>query len=605
MDLLQSVMDSSTHAIFILNQNGIIDHINEQAKTRFGLFNHSQYSHAAGKLEKDDIVILADTAIGADDGNLRPEDLNVLGIHDKKIHAGDACVAVARYDNPECSPVYKFYPGNELEYLKVETEVDGIPIMATIKDRTILVNIKDSQYIINYFLCVAQLIILDGKTGQVKFWEENGYTARKEGAGDILRGGRYIAKSPDFELNVVGHHFSDYFEGDLFETHLRQIMNGEVDCYENQEYRINGFELVASLLPVYNSGALQYVIVRFRNIEDIQMIIKERNDAIKIVEKSYKETRRERNAVQDERTFLTLFGIGSSADSSRRQAYKLSQLDCNILITGESGTGKSFLAEAISHVQPRKGVFVKVDCSTIVPTLFESEMFGYVKGSFTGADPHGKAGFFEEANGGTIFLDEIGEIPLEIQTKLLNVIQNKVVTRVGSTKAIPVDVRILAATNRDLKAEVAAGRFRRDLYYRLSTFTVNLPPLRDCPVDTYFIINNLIEKIPIKYGIRKKNLSGEAFAKLTSYDWPGNIRELENILEQAIVLSDSDIIYAENIHLENESQMLTMKSRLAAEEKKIILQALMQNEGNKLKTMQQLGISKTVFYRKLKEYDIH
>lgn len=201
-------------------------------------------------------------------------------------------------------------------------------------------------------------------------------------------------------------------------------------------------------------------------------------------------------------------------------------------------------------------------------------------------------------------MDEIGELPPEIQTKLLNVIQNKVVFRVGSTNPIPVDVRILAATNRSLKEEVSAGRFRRDLYYRLSTFSIELPPLRDCPVDAYFIINNMMDKIPEKYGLTKKSLSGEAFAKLTSYDWPGNIRELENVLESAIVLSSSDIIFAEDIHLESESVKSDLKSRLQNEEKKIIQQAITQCQGNKSEAMKLLGLSKTVFYRKLKDYEI-
>ena len=231
-------------------------------------------------------------------------------------------------------------------------------------------------------------------------------------------------------------------------------------------------------------------------------------------------------------------------------------------------------------------------------------MFGYVGGAFTGASPKGKAGFFEEADGGTIFLDEIGEIPLNIQAKLLNVIQNKVVCRVGSTKMVPVDVRILAATNRNLKEDVAAGRFRQDLYYRLSAFSLELPPLRSCPEDICFIIDNLMEKIQQKYGVTRKNLSGEAFSKLIAYDWPGNIRELENVLESAVALSESDIIYAEQIRLESEPVRMGLKERLKIEEEKIIRQTLAQCGGSRSRAMEQLGLSKTVFYGKLKEYQI-
>ena len=257
--------------------------------------------------------------------------------------------------------------------------------------------------------------------------------------------------------------------------------------------------------------------------------------------------------------------------SVKRYAYKLSQLDCSVLLTGESGTGKSHLARSIQQAQPRKGPFLQVDCSTIAPTLFESEMFGYVGGAFTGADPRGRAGFFEEANGGTIFLDEIGELPLPVQAKLLNVIQNKTIFRVGSTKPIQVDVRILAATNRDLKAEVAAGHFRADLYYRLSAFSLELPPLRECQEDIYFLIESLMDGIRRKYDMPDKSLSGEVFSKLVAYDWPGNIRELENVLERAVALSDSDIIYPEHIHQEHEQQAATFRQMLYQEEERILL----------------------------------
>ena len=272
---------------------------------------------------------------------------------------------------------------------------------------------------------------------------------------------------------------------------------------------------------------------------------------------------------------------------------------------GENGTGKSFLAQAIRQAQPRRGPFVTVDCATISPTLFESEMFGYVGGAFTGANPQGKAGFFEAADGGTIFLDEIGEIPLQIQAKLLSVIQNKVVCRVGSTRSVPVDVRILAATNRDLRAEVAAGRFRQDLYYRLSAFSVELPPLRSCPEDVCFLIDRLMEKIPQKYGVPPRSLSGEAFGKLLAYNWPGNIRELENVLENAVALSESELIYAEHIHLEGTAPApLTLKERLKREERQILRQTLAQCGGSRVKAMELLGLSKTVFYGKLKEYQL-
>ena len=602
MDILQDVMDSSSHAIFTLDREGIVTHINQQAKSRFGLFNHSRYSHGPGRLEPGDIVVIADTAIGMDDGNLKPEDLGCIGIHDKKIHSGDMIAAVGVFQDPGSKPVYKCLPGKDAETIRLETLYRDLQISLTIDGREARVTVGDIEYVIDYFLCIGQMVVVDGKTRQVKFWEEKGYSARKEGIGNLFRGAGFIAKSPGFEIKVVGYHFREFFEGELFEQHLEQVMSGQVPRWEAQEYEINGYELVASILPVSGTAGPEGAIVKFRNIEDLRMTIMERNNAIKSAERTYRET--ERSAWPGSGAFAELFGFGTAAASARHHAYKLSQLDCNILITGESGTGKSFLAQKIQQAQPRKGPFVTVDCSTIAPTLFESEMFGYVGGAFTGANPKGKAGFFEVADGGTIFLDEIGEVPLNIQAKLLNVIQNKVVCRVGSTEMVPVDVRILAATNRDLKEEVAAGRFRQDLYYRLSAFSLELLPLRDCPEDVCFIIDKLMEKIPQKYGVPKKSLSGEAFGKLMAYDWPGNIRELENVLESAVALSESDIIYGEHIRLEGAPVRLTLKERLKQEEKKIIRQTLLQCGGSRTQAMEQLGLSKTVFYGKLKEYQI-
>ena len=281
-------------------------------------------------------------------------------------------------------------------------------------------------------------------------------------------------------------------------------------------------------------------------------------------------------------------------------------VDSAVLISGESGTGKEVVAQYIHDASPRSGKpLVVINCASLPENLLEAELFGYEKGAFTGAAPGGKAGLFEAADGGTIFLDEIGEIPLQIQAKLLSVIQNKVVCRVGSTRSVPVDVRILAATNRDLRAEVAAGRFRQDLYYRLSAFSVELPPLRSCPEDVCFLIDRLMEKIPQKYGVPPRSLSGEAFGKLLAYNWPGNIRELENVLENAVALSESELIYAEHIHLEGTAPApLTLKERLKREERQILRQTLAQCGGSRVKAMELLGLSKTVFYGKLKEYQL-
>jgi transcriptional regulator with PAS, ATPase and Fis domain len=607
MNTLQGLLESSSHAIFVLDRSGVITNINKKAKEQFGLYSNCHASHAAGTIREGDLVMLVDTSLGQDDGAMQPSDLAVLGIHDSKIQPRDAVLAVGQYKKNGKKPVYKYLRGEDAGSLfSMETEWDGLTIRVAKggEERTARVQIGEECYAIPYFMSIAQLVVVDGATHQIKFWEERGYTARRESARELLYGAPFVAKFPQFEINVKGYHFRNFFQGIQFEEDLHAVMDGAKAELRDVEYEINGFALIASLLPVCGEHGVESVIVKFRSIENIRDTIYERNTAIRSAERQYRETERLMQPVEEDSAFTSLFGSSTAMASVRRRAHKLSQLDCSLLITGESGTGKSFLACTMNQAQKRKGPFLTVDCSTIAPTLFESEMFGYVGGAFTGANPKGKEGYFEAANGGTIFLDEIGEIPLDVQTKLLNVIQNKVVTRVGSTRAIPVDVRIIAATNRDLIQEVATGRFRRDLYYRISAFSIHLPPLRDSQEDLCFIIQNLMDKIRQHYGMPEKCLSGEAFSKLLSYDWPGNIRELENVLESAVVLSDTDIIYAEQIHLSSEPPHQTLREQLKGAEQKIIRSTLQHCNGSRTEAMRELGLSKTVFYGKLKEYGI-
>ncbi len=595
MDILQSVMDSSSHAMFTMDRQGIVTHINQQAKERFGLYNHSVYSHPDGRLERGDLVILATSAMGADDGNLAPEDLAAIGIQDHRLRGGDMLAAVGVYDGPGVKPVYKHLRGGEALGLRLEVTFQGVPIDVRITGGEISVAVQERVYTISYFDCIGQMVILDHDTRQVKFWEEKGYSARKEGIGNLLRGSSFIAKGPEQEICVVGYHFREFFEGELFEEHLRQVLDGQAACFTDVAYEINGFALVASILPIHEGAQVAGIIVKFRNIEDIRTTIMERNTAIAAAERKYRESseRGLPDGVGD-----SLLGCGNSAAlrAVRRRAYKLSQMDCNILITGESGTGKMRLAQSIQRAQPRGGPFVRADCSAIDPALLDGELFGRKDGT---------PGLFQEADGGTLLLDEVGELPLSVQAKLLYAIQRGEAVPAGSTRPVSVNVRLLAIAGPHLREEVEAGRFRQDLYYRLSAFSVELPPLRECREDIYLMAHELMEQICQRYHIPEKTLSGEAFSKLINYDWPGNLRELENVLEGAAAMSDSDIIYPEHIHLKTEPAARTLRQHLREEERRFIQQTLAQCGGDRQQAMKQLDISRSVFYERLKEYGLH
>jgi transcriptional regulator with PAS, ATPase and Fis domain len=284
-----------------------------------------------------------------------------------------------------------------------------------------------------------------------------------------------------------------------------------------------------------------------------------------------------------------------------------------VLISGESGTGKELVARAI-HFRGAlaKSHFVAVDCGALVPTLMESELFGYEKGAFTGATKT-KAGLFQAANGGTIFLDEIGELPLEMQAKLLRVLQEKEVRPVGSNDKINVDVRVVAATNRDLEAAYRAGTFRKDLYFRLNVVTVHLPPLRERRSDIPMLVHHFLNRYTPTTHLQ---VTAAAMKSLLQYDWPGNVRELENCIARAVTLGDQQTIDVHDlppairtdqpIAHETSSQDASSLSTtaLAEMERMTILRVFEQAHGDKALAGKMLGISRATLYRKLKRYHI-
>ncbi len=288
---------------------------------------------------------------------------------------------------------------------------------------------------------------------------------------------------------------------------------------------------------------------------------------------------------------------------------KFASTDSTILITGDTGTGKSFLSGSIHYNSPRReNPFIKINCANIPEALLESELFGHEKGSFTGADKQ-RIGRFEQANGGTIFLDEIGEISMEIQTKLLRVLEEKSFERVGGNKTIRVDVRVIAATNRDLAQQIREGKFREDLYYRINVLPIQLPPLRERPLCIEPLAMRLLDKACISLKKHIRGFSPGAMAIIKNYHWPGNIRQLANTIERAVILEDSDLINVEAIqipdfHNHPGTPRVTVCEPLETHEKELILKALEENLWVQKNAAKRLGISPRALNYKINKFGI-
>ncbi len=321
------------------------------------------------------------------------------------------------------------------------------------------------------------------------------------------------------------------------------------------------------------------------------------------------ENHRLRRQVQHQFNYDQLIGNSTAMLSLKKMIVQVAGVDAVILIQGDTGTGKELVAQAIHYHSPRSGqAFVPVDCAGISESVMGSELFGHVKGAFTGAHET-TAGLFRTADKGTLFLDEVGELPLSMQVKLLRVIQEKEVRPVGASRSYPVDVRILAATNRDLEREVAEGRFRQDLFYRLNVVTVGTPRLSDRKDDIALLSRHFVQKF-ITPASSVHRMSQEAMACLTNYDWPGNVRELENVIRRAVAIGQEDQIRPHDLPeaitggggFQSTLPDDTSVDSLAAYELNAIRNALNKCEGHRKRAAQLLGIGEATLYRKLNKY---
>jgi len=310
-----------------------------------------------------------------------------------------------------------------------------------------------------------------------------------------------------------------------------------------------------------------------------------------------------------DQSYGTMIGESQAMQKVLKIAYKVAVTDANILILGENGTGKELLARAIHRASQRKDeVFVSVDLGAISETLFESELFGFKKGAFTDAKED-RAGRFEAASKGTIFLDEIGNLSLSLQSKLLSVLQNRTITRLGSNKVIPIDVRLICATNMPLYHMVNENKFRQDLLYRINTVEVTIPPLRERFEDIPLLLEHFLRKYCKKYKMGMKRLSPSTLKRFEKHNWPGNIRELQHAVERAVIMSESNILEASDFFLsqieeEKPNELHTNILNLKVTEKILIRKVIEKHGGNISKAAKELGLTRASLYRRIEKYGL-
>ena len=362
-------------------------------------------------------------------------------------------------------------------------------------------------------------------------------------------------------------------------------------------------------LETMKRGAYDYISKPFKPPE-IVLVLKKAEER----ERLRRENLMLRSEVQTRYGFENIIGTSKAITTVLETVKKIAPFKSSVLITGESGTGKELVAKAIHYNSPRRDkTFLAVNCGAIPETLLESELFGHKKGAFTGAIRDRK-GLFEEADEGTLFLDEIGELPLNLQVKLLRVLQESEIRRIGEDHTIPIDVRVIAATAKDLRQETVQGRFREDLYYRLNVLPLHIPPLRQRAEDIPLLVDHFIKKYSASHGLRSMGITPEALRALVSHTWPGNVRELENVIERALILADTDhidlhvlpehIVSAQPRPLVVSEEDLSLRHNIRRIEEELIRKALLKTHGNKTRAAKLLEISYPSLLSKISEYGI-
>ena len=602
MDRLKTVTDALGTGLLVVDHKGDLVVFNRRAKEIMGIFIESPFEHPSGKIEKGDLVLLADTSLGGDDGKLSAKDLLRIGIRDDRIEEGDMLLAMGVYGGDEVG----------LKFVKSSSSLDQIHLQKRFYDKDLNITISTSKkdlsividgknYDAQYMHAFGHMVVLSPE-GDIKFVQAKGYSYRQEGIGELLRGKSYLEKHQMQELDVLGKKAKDVFDEGAFYSDIHALLSGKERRIHSKLYAVHQRQMISSM-KVCNDEFFQGVVISIEDASKLHYLLEERNQILAELEETLLDERKKTH-VHEDLSLRKLIGISAKMNEVKYLAKRAGDITSNVLITGENGTGKTVVAREIHRLGGEDRPFVAVNCGSIPHTLFESELFGYKGGSFTGALPQGKEGFFDRAQGGTIFLDEISEIPPFIQSKLLHVIQDKQFYPIGSSQPKKLHARMIAASNRDLKKEIEAGRFREDLFFRLNVFPILLPPLRERKEDLYPLVEGIKTKICLDMGLENKQVSGSAMKQLMGYEWPGNIRELENVLERGIIVCEGEIIYPEHLNLPQHKKIdYSLKSQLE-EAEKVIFQEVMTMTKDKKEMMEILEISKASLYEKLKKHGL-
>jgi len=446
----------------------------------------------------------------------------------------------------------------------------------------------------------AKILVIDDEDSMCNFMEimlsKEGYRVDTAVSG---REGLSLLQDHSYDLVIADLNMPEMSGIDVLREAKR--LNNDQDLIV-----MTAYASVDTAIEAMKQGAADYITKPFK-VDEIKLAIEKSISRRNLVNENVNLKKQ----LQDDNSFDNFIGSSKEIVSLKKLARRVASSDATVLVRGESGTGKDLIAKAIHRHSPRSnGPFVTINCAALPENLLESELFGHKKGSFTGAIKD-KDGLFRVADGGTFFLDEIGNTSLTIQVKLLRVLEDKIITPVGETKPISVDVRLIAATNADLEEEVKAGRFRADLFYRLNVIPIYIPPLRERREDIDLLVNHFLLRYSRKLDLPVKSINDEAMELLRRYKWRGNVRELENTIERALLLCRSDelepcdlperLSTKETVDLVTDSEPIN--PTLESIEKAYIHFVMSQTDGKKSEAARILGIDTSTLYRKIDRYD--